>query len=189
MIGVVVLAAGTSSRFGRTKQLEEVRGSSLVQHAVDAAAEGGADDIVVVLGHEAPRVGDALRLPDNARTVTNPRYEQGQATSLNAGIAALAPDVDAAIVLVADQPGIRADHVRALVHGFADSGAEILRIRFRDGPGPALLARPTWPEIAEITGDTGARALMDATPGRVRWIAFDEPAPRDVDAPEDLGSA
>ena len=189
MISALVLAAGEGTRFGGTKQLEVVRGKPLVQHAVDAAANAGVHEIVVVLGHDALRVRDALELPPGSRSVVNDRYAEGQSTSLATGLRALDPSSEAAVVLLADQPAIEARHVDALVSAFGDGEPEIVRIRFRDGPGPALLARSVWDEAAELTGDTGARALFDTHPERVRWVAFDEDAPVDIDRQADLGRA
>ena len=80
------------------------------------------------------------------------------------------PQSEAAVVLLADQPGIRARHVRSLVTAFETDPAEILRIRFRDGPGPAILARSVWDEAMALTGDTGARALFEAR-ARTRALA------------------
>lgn len=191
MISAIVLAAGEGRRFGGTKQLERLRGKPLVQHAIDAAAAGGVEEIVVVVGHDAARVRDAAELPAGARVVVNDRFAEGQSTSLAAGVRALDPSSDAAIVLLADQPGIEARHVRTLIEAFDDAAREpeILRIRFRDGPGPTLLARSVWNEVTSLTGDTGARALFDAHPGRVRWVTIEEDAPRDVDRPDDLERA
>ena len=186
MISALVLAAGEGTRFGGTKQLEILRGKPLVQHAVDAASAAGVDEIVVVLGHDAVRVRDALVLPQGSHFVVNERYAQGQSTSLAAGLRALDPVSDAAIVLLADQPGIAARHVRLLKTAFESDPAEILRIRFRDGPGPAVLARSVWDEAMRLTGDVGARALFEGEPGRARWIDVDEDAPPDVDRRADL---
>jgi molybdenum cofactor cytidylyltransferase len=119
----------------------------------------------------------------------NRDHSNGMASSLAVGLRALNDQSDAAVVLLADQPGIRSDHVEALVRLYGDTGAPIVRIRFRDGPGPALFARSVWREVEALTGDTGARVLLDAQPERVRWVAFDEDAPRDVDVPEDLNEA
>jgi molybdenum cofactor cytidylyltransferase len=188
VISAIVLAAGEGRRFGGTKQLEVVRGKPLVQHAVDAAG-ADVDEIVVVLGHDAERVGAALELPPKARVVVNERYTEGQSTSLAEGLRALDPSSEAAVVLLADQPGIEQRHVWSLITAYRDEAVEILRIRFRDGPGPALLARSVWPEVIALIGDTGARALFDADPERIRWLAFDEDAPVDVDAREDLERA
>ena len=152
------------------------------------AAAAGVGEVVVVVGHDADRVREALELPARARVAVNDRYAEGQSTSLAAGLRALDPTSDAAIVLVADQPGIEARHVRSLIDGFDEAAREpeILRIRFRDGPGPALLAPSVWDASKSLTGDTGARALFDADPERVRWVELDEDAPPDIDRREDL---
>jgi molybdenum cofactor cytidylyltransferase len=181
----LVLAAGTSSRFGRTKQLFEVSGRPLVQHALDAAAEAGLDEIVVVLGHDAEAVEAALHLPPTARVVRNPRYAEGQSTSLATGLNAARAESEGAVVLLADQPGISAEHVRALVTAFRARRARIVRLSFRDGPGPALLSREIWAEATHLTGDTGARALVAEHPDWIEEIAVDEDAPPDVDTPAD----
>ncbi|HJS27652.1 MAG TPA: nucleotidyltransferase family protein [Actinomycetota bacterium] len=187
MISAIVLAAGEGTRFGGTKQVERLRGRPLVQHAVDAAAEGGIEDVVVVVGHDAERVRAAVELPPGGRVVVNDRYAEGQSTSLSAGLRALGASSEAAIVLLADQPGIEARHVRSLRDAFGGApDAEILRIGFRDGPGPALLARSVWEEAASTAGDTGARALFEEDPDRIRWVTLDEDVPRDVDRPGDL---
>lgn len=184
MISGIVLAAGTSSRFGRTKQLIEIEGKPLVQHAVDAAA--GLDEVIVVVGHDAERVRVALTLPANARVTVNAGYEEGQASSLKAGLAAADTASEAAVVLLADQPGITAAHVGALTDAYGDSRARIVRLRFRNGPGPALLARQVWNDIDALTGDAGARTLIAAHPGWVEEIAVDADAPPDLDTLEDL---
>ena len=82
MISGIVLAAGTGSRFGGTKQLAELDGSPLVLHAVTALREGGVDEIVVVTGHDADAVEAVL--PAEVRTVRNASFREGQSTSLAA---------------------------------------------------------------------------------------------------------
>ena len=189
MISALVLGAGEGKRFGGTKQLEIVRGKPLIQHAVDAASGAGVGEIVVVLGHDALAVRDALDLPEGGRFVLNERYAQGQSTSLAAGLRALDPSSEAAVVLLADQPGIGSHHVASLVAVLRDESPEIVRIRFREGPGPAILARSVWDEAIALTGDTGARALFEAGPDRVRWVIVDEDTPVDVDRRADLERA
>jgi len=186
VISALVLAAGEGKRFGGTKQLEIVRGKPLIQHAVDAASGAGVGEIVVVLGHDALGVRDALDLPEGARFIVNERYAQGQSTSLAAGLGALDPSSEAAVVLLADQPGIGSRHVASLVTVLRNESREIVRIRFRDGPGPAIIARSVWDEAIALTGDTGARALFEARPDRVRWVVVDEDTPVDVDRRADL---
>jgi molybdenum cofactor cytidylyltransferase len=184
VIAAVVLAAGSGSRFGGTKQLAVLDGTPLVRHAVDAAREAGIADIVLVVGHEADAVAHAAG-PDVA-VVRNPRHAEGQSRSLIVGIDALGEDVDAAIVLLADQPGITAEMVRALVDAASARPEPILRLRFLDSPGPALLGREVWDELRALEGDAGARALIERRPDAVFDVNIPTAAPADVDTPEDL---
>ena len=189
MISAVVLGAGSATRFGRTKQLEPVRGKPLAQHPIDAAVAAGLDEIVVVLGHDAEHVRSALRLPSRGRAVTNPAFASGIATSLAEGLRALDPASSAAVVLLADQPGITSAHIRALVDAFLHRSSPIVRLRFRSGPGPALLAREVWAEAERLEGDEGARILMDRHPEWVEDVDLGGEAPVDVDEPADLERA
>lgn len=179
----LVLAAGRADRFGATKQLVELDGRPLVRHAVDAARDAGLDPVLVVVGHDAARVRQAL--PDGVEAVDNPAFAEGQATSLQAGVAAATrTDAGALVVLLADQPGVSPDAVRAVVaaHG---AGHLVARASYDDRPGhPVLFDRSVWPALAELTGDVGARELLDRL--AVTEVDVPGPCPPDVDRPDDL---
>ncbi len=181
----VVLAAGAAERFGATKQLVEVGGRPLVAHAVATAHAGGADHVVVVVGHDADVVGRAAGRGGPVEVVVNPAYRDGQATSLAAGIdAAQRRSGDVAVILLADQPGIDADAVRAVIAA-VDAGATAARLRYQDGPGhPVAFARAVWPRLSEIRGDQGARDLFAEL--HTVEVAWSGPVPADVDTPGDL---
>jgi molybdenum cofactor cytidylyltransferase len=184
VISGIVLAAGTGSRFGGTKQLAELDGMPLVLHAVAALREGGVDEIVVVTGHDADAVEAVL--PAEVSAVRNTSFRDGQATSLAAAIHALDERSEAAVVLMADQPGIVGSDVRALIETFRTTRARIARLRFTDGPGPALLSREIYADAGHLHGDAGARVLMASHPGWVEEAAIDRPVPRDIDTRDDL---
>lgn len=181
----VVLAAGRGERFGTaTKQLAQVDGRSLVRHAVDAAIAAQLDEVVVVLGHDAAAV--AAQLPDEARVraVTNPRFGEGQSTSVVAGIEALDDDVDVVVFLLGDQPGLPPDAIRAVI-GAVRGGALVARAVYDDGPShPVAFARDTWPALRELRGDEGARQVLHRF--TVEPVRVPGPAPRDIDRPDDL---
>ena len=187
MISGVVLAAGTSSRFGSTKQVAVVDGKPLVVHAIDALREAGVGELIVVVGHDADVVEAAL--PDDALIVRNPAYRDGQATSLAAALHAAAADSEAAVVLQADQPGVTAHDLRALIDGFRSARTQIARLRYLDGPGPALLSREIYGQAGHLHGDAGARLLIASHPEWVHEVPVDRPAPPDIDTPDDLRSA
>ena len=186
MISGIVLAAGSGTRFGGTKQLAAHHGKPLAQHAVDALASAGVGELVVVTGHEAEAVERALRLPPQGRFVLNTDHPAGQSSSLSAGLHALSDDSEGTVVLLADQPGVTDAEVRALIDAFERSRNRIVRIAYADGPGPALLSREVYAEAGHLHGDIGARALMASHPEWIQEVAVPFRAPPDVDRPEDL---
>jgi molybdenum cofactor cytidylyltransferase len=186
VISGVVLAAGTGSRFGSTKQLAEVAGAPLVLHAI-GALRGVTDEIVVVTGHDADAVESVL--PRDVVVVRNERFRDGMATSLAAAIHRLGDASEAAVILPADQPGVTADEVDALITRFRMTRARIVRLRYADAPGPALLSREIYAEAGHLRGDTGARILMASHPEWVEEVVIGRTAPPDVDTPADLRRA
>jgi molybdenum cofactor cytidylyltransferase len=184
VISGIVLAAGTGSRFGSTKQLVEVDGKPLVVHAVDVLRDAGVDEVLVVVGHDEQRVRDVL--PAGVSAISNPAYRDGQATSLAAALHDVDPSSEAAVVLLADQPGISSEDVAALIAAFHGTRSQIVRVAYLDGPGPALLSREIYAEAGHLHGDVGARVLMASHPGWVHEVPIDRPAPPDVDTRDDL---
>lgn len=183
MISGIVLAAGRSSRFGSTKQLAELGGVPLVHHPIEAL-RNVVDEVLVVTGHDAERVEAAL--PADVRIVRNERFRDGLATSLAAALDELPDDSEAAVVLLADQPGVGANDVKALVERFRATRARIVRLTYADGPGPALLSREIYAEAGHLRGDAGARVLMASHPEWVEDVGRPGSAPDDVDEPKDL---
>lgn len=179
----MVLAAGRATRFGATKQLVEIDGRPLVRHAVDTARGAGLDPVLVVVGHDAARVRQVL--PDEVEVVHNPAFADGQATSLRAGVAAATrTDAGALVVLLADQPGVTVEAVRAVAAARA-AGHQVVRAHYDDRPGhPVLFDRSIWPALSELTGDAGARDLLDTL--AVTEVDVPGPCPPDVDRPDEL---
>lgn len=186
----VVLAAGRGERFdGGTKQLATVAGRPLVAHAVATARAAGVDHVVVVVGHDGDAVAAAVRIEDpDAQIVTNPDHAEGQSTSFVAGIRAVARDerVRLAVMLLADQPGVEAQTVRA-VAAAVRGGAPAARARYADAPGhPIAFARELFDRLTEVQGDTGARDLLDDLD--VAHVLAAGTVPVDVDTTEDLAA-
>ncbi len=190
MIAAIVLAAGTSTRMGRQKlTLPMADGRPLVRVAVEQVLAARLDDTVVVLGGDAEAVALALA-PLPVRTVVNPRYAEGQSTSLRAGLDALRPGTDAAVVALGDQPLPDPDVIRRLVAAFRASGRPIAVPVYRDGRGnPVLFAAALFGELRAVTGDRGGREVIARDPARVAEVSVDTPMPADIDTPEDYQAA
>lgn len=183
----VVLAAGGGRRFGGGKQVAVLGDRPLVVHAVDTAVAAGLRPVVVVTGGDEGQVAALLSARDDVTVVHNPAWASGQASSLRRGLDAVADltaDAPAAVVLLADQPGLDPAAVRA-VAAAALAGAPIARARYADGVGhPVALSRSVWDDARRLQGDTGARALFDAV--EVVDVPVAGRVPHDVDRPEDL---
>jgi molybdenum cofactor cytidylyltransferase len=190
VIAAIVLAAGASTRMGRQKlTLPMPDGRPLVRVAVEQVLAAGLDDTVVVLGGDAEAVGAALAgLP--IRAVTNPRYAEGQSTSLHAGLEALRPGTTAALIALGDQPLADPAVIGRLVGALRDSGRAIAAPRYRDGRGnPVLFAASVFDELLAVTGDRGGRDVVARDPRRVAEVPVDAPMPADIDTPADYEAA
>jgi molybdenum cofactor cytidylyltransferase len=183
----VLLAAGTSSRFGgANKLLEPVDGRPIVRHAAAGLLEAGLDPVLVVVGHERERVQEALA-PLDVRLVENPDYADGQATSVRAGIEALPEAVDAAVFALGDMPWVRASTVEALVAAYRGGAGTALAAAYKGERGnPVLWDAPHFPALARGSGDTGGRDLLLSTDGAALVETGDPGVRRDVDRPADL---
>jgi molybdenum cofactor cytidylyltransferase len=186
VISGIVLAGGMSSRLGQPKQLLELGGRPVLQYVLDAAARAGLDELVVVLGHAADRVSSAIHLPEGARSVLNPDFATGQASSLRVGLRAASPESQAALILLGDQPRIRAEVIRSIVEAYRRTGALMVQARYRGTPGhPVLMDRGVWAQVEAVEGDRGARDLLAAHPEWIHRVDFDAPLPADIDTWED----
>ena len=179
--GVIVLAAGASSRLGRNKQLVELDGRPLIRHVVDAAVVAGPAQVVVVVGHDADAIAAAIG-DAPCQLVFNAVAEQGQGTSLAAGLGALGPTITRAVVLLGDEP--RVDPV--VIACVATGAGPIRRARYRDRPGhPVAFDRELWDRLQMLSGDEGARRLLRERPHQIRDVVVDANAPLDLDTEAD----
>lgn len=187
-IAALVLAAGASTRMGgANKLLCEVDGVAMVRRAVNAALASRCASVHVVTGHQADAVELALRGLDVA-CVRNPDHATGMASSLRAGLAALPDETDAAVVVLADMPRVSALLIDRLIAEWDPRAAPIVAPA-RDGRrgNPILWPRALIGEMAQVSGDVGARGLLQTHASRVRRVAWDDDAIfADVDTPEAL---
>ena len=186
VISGIVLAGGTSSRLGQPKQLLDLGGRPVLQHVLDAAAAAGLGELVVVLGHRSEDVAAALVLPRGARSVLNPDYATGQASSLRSGIDAAGVGAEAALILLGDQPAMRPEDIRAVVDAYQAGAGPIVQGSYRGMPGhPVLFDRSVWPDLLAVEGDRGARDVIKAHPDWVVRVELDADVPPDLDTMED----
>ena len=163
----------------------EIDGKPILRWAVDGVV-GAVDDTVVVAGPDDRAVREVLA-GLRVRFAENPHPDEGQGTSIATGVAALAPGTEAALVVLGDQPWVPADVVPALIAAFRAGGTPIVAPTYRGTQGnPVLFARSLFDELSVLTGDAGARRIVQGDPARVARVSFDVDMPLDVDTPEDL---
>ena len=185
MIAGVVLAAGLSRRMGQAKLLMPVGGRAIVRYAVESVLAGGVDSVWVVTGPDVEPIAAALSGLE-VQIVVNPAPEEGQASSLRAGVAALPASVEAVLIALGDQPALAPSIIPALLAARRTSAKLIVAPRYRDGQGnPVLFRREIFPELLRLTGDQGARPIIQKEPARVEWVELDLPMPPDVDTQDD----
>ncbi len=186
-VAAILLAAGAGSRFGGGKLLAPYRGRTLIEGALVNLADAPVDETVVVVGADAKRLREVCE-PYGVRVVENPGWAEGMSTSVRAGLKALGPEAQAAVVLLADQPLVGTGAVERLVEAF-ERGAKVAVATYGGRPrNPVLFSREVWPLLeAELSGDEGARPFLRRHPKLLTQVPCDGVGdPADVDTAEDL---
>ena len=179
-VAAVVLAAGASTRFGSPKQLARLGDRTMLESVIEVARAATLRPIVAV-------VAPGIAVPADVVPVVNTHPAAGLSRSLRMGIAALSEDVDAAVILLGDQPTLSANTVRAVM-GAAPGDRPVVAARAdgRLGP-PVLLMRGAFGLASGATGDEGLRSILIDHPELVTPVDIGEHVP-DVDTPADLGA-
>ncbi|MBU1377011.1 MAG: NTP transferase domain-containing protein [Alphaproteobacteria bacterium] len=184
----VVLAAGAASRFGGGKLLADFRGAPLLHGALAAARAATPGAITVVTGADAEAVAACARAFDpDIRLVHAADHAEGMAASLRAGIASLAPEIDAAFVFLGDMPRVPQAVLAPLAAAVA-AGAPAAAPVFGGRRGnPVVLGRALFGEVAALRGDVGARPILQALGARLALVETDDDGVLfDVDERSDL---
>lgn len=185
----LLLAAGESRRFGdENKLLLALDGVPVVRRAAETLVRSTLDEITAVLGHEADEIRAVLEdLP--LEFVVNPDYEDGQGTSVRAGLRA-AVEVDAVLIALGDMPYVSVSSVEALLDAYRTGAGDALAAAYRGERGnPVLFDRAYFDRILDVTDDTGARNVL-LTADRSGLVETGDPGvTRDIDRPADLDSS
>ena len=181
----VVLAAGRGERFGSAKQLAEIRGQPMVRHACELARSVCGENTLLVTGHDAAAVLEAAG--DSAGfVVVNDRHDEGIGSSVAAGVRMLAHTAGSILILLADQPLITPVHLRAILECWDRGDTEIVATSFDGTLGPpALFPRGAFHDLMDLSGDRGARSLLDDAKYEVKSLAC-ENAAVDIDTTDQL---
>ena len=183
-MAAVILAAGASSRFGQPKQLLDFHGKPFIRVVAETAIQAGLSPVVVVSGSSADQVSACLN-GLALQVVYNQDWQTGQSTSVKVGLEHLPRSVGGAIFLLADQPQVSVELIRALVERHSQDLPPILApYVFDERANPLLFDRATFSALQTISGDTGGRAIFSKfSPRYLNW--YDRRLLLDVDTPDD----
>jgi len=186
-VEIIILAAGSSSRMGQSKQLLPISGTPMLRKVVLTSMATVADTTLVVLGknHEAHRrVIDDL----DVSIFINEKWEQGIGNSLKAGLTSLLSakqECSAVLIVLADQPAITTHQLNKLIESFKQSSSPIVASVYAGAPGvPALFDRSLFDDLLNIRDDAGAKVVIQKNLERTTLIDLPDGA-IDLDTPED----
>ena len=185
-IAGIVLAAGMSTRMGQNKLLMKLEGETLVRRVVGRVSKAGVDSLVVVLGHDADRVQDALEgLPYTP--VFNRDYERGVSSSLRAGMHAVSGmPVQAAVVALADMPFVTAAMIKTLIAKYRQGAAPLVVSDYAGVNAPPMLYdRTLFPELVAYGGEGCGKHVVKRHRHEAESAAWPQEALTDLDTPED----
>ena len=186
-VSAIVLAAGESKRMaGRNKLLLPLEEKTIVECAVDAILEARVDDVIVVLGHEAAAIQKVLQ-KRALRFTFNPNFRGGMASSIQAGVAALAPPAQTVMIALADQPLITTAEINFLIAEFARTTEKSIGVPTFNGQrgNPVLFDLRYREELLALQGEVGGKSILARHPEAILEVAL--PAGNilvDADTPE-----
>ena len=181
----IVLAAGSSSRFGSPKQLVRLDGRPLLHAAVSRAVEVAGHSVSVVLGAHAAELAPLLSHTP-ASIVINRDWSEGMASSIRAGVSRLPGSCGGVMLILADQAAVTAEDLRRLAATWRRQTEYIVAAQYGTTLGaPAVFPASRFRDLVELRGDRGAQALFKRNPDRVIRVRMDSAA-IDIDTPEDL---
>jgi molybdenum cofactor cytidylyltransferase len=179
-IEVLILAAGAASRFGSAKQLINHHGKSLLQHCIDKANVICPGRVSVVLGANRESIEPLI---SEAKVIQNNHWQQGLGVSIAVGVENIDPRSDGLLILLADQIALATDDLNLLLAAF-DGGNTVSAYYAGRRGVPALFPRSLYPDLRTLSGDSGAKAVLQR--GDINLVEIHLPqAAMDIDTPED----
>lgn len=184
-VAVVILAAGSASRFGSVKQLAKINEKSMLQCVIDTCQQLGSEDLYLLLGSSYEEIRLNIEL-DNSRIIFNRNWPSGMASSIRMAVERLQEDYEGILFLAGDQPMVRTDQLTLLIQQWRESPEKICAAQYKDTLGiPAIFPREYYSELLQLGGDQGAKKLLVENSENLKSIDIPEAAV-DIDIPLDL---
>lgn len=178
MTGLIILAAGASSRLGFPKQTLLYKGKTLLEIAIEAGTKSKCKPVVVVLGANAETLENGIKHYP-IEIIHNPDWQQGMSSSIRTGMKAMQTndEVDGVIIMLCDQPFVTRAVIDNLIYKQQETGKRIVASSYQDTLGvPALFKRSLFAELLSLKGQEGAKKLLSSYPDEIAVIPFEKGA-------------
>jgi molybdenum cofactor cytidylyltransferase len=175
MAGLIILAAGPSTRMGKPKQLLQYKGESLIRRSIRVGLEANCDPVIVVLGAHFDKIKPVIT-EMKVHIVENIAWEEGIGSSIRYGMSKLlklAPETEDVIIMLCDQPMVKADLLKTLMRERKEKGKGIIACAYEETIGvPALFNKTFFPKLLALKGDEGAKKLLYRHRDEVVAVSF-----------------
>lgn len=186
-IGIIILAAGNSSRLGSAKQLLALNGKNLLQHTIDEASQIDAHTVYLVLGAFAEEIKNKIKC-NNLNLVINEKWSEGLSSSIAFGLQLMLneyKEIEAVIFLLCDQPFFSNSVLKDIVKKYNKTGKQIIHCKYNNGFGPpTLFHKSLFPDLLELNGSEGAKNIVKQHMEDVAFVDFPK-GNIDIDTLED----
>ena len=188
-VHAIILAAGASSRMGEPKQLLKIGNKTLLNHCVEEVSKAPFTGITLTLGANAERIIPTLPANAGVEIFRNPNYHEGLGNSIASSVQHIRETAapEAIILILADQPYLKAEHLRVFLEQHESGTDEILISNYQNGNSgpPVLFTSRFYPELCQLGDDQGAKRVISKYPEQCRKIDLKGFVPVDIDTPED----
>ena len=182
---MVILAAGSASRFGGIKQLAKINDKSMLQTVVDNCQQLEGEDLYLVLGGYYEEIRQSIEL-DRSRIIFNANWQGGMGISIRMAVEELQKDYEGILFLAGDQPMVRSDQLMQLIQRWRQSPQKICAAQYKDTLGiPAIFPREYYSKLMLLEGDQGAKKLLAENTNNIEFVEIAEAA-IDIDVPLDI---
>ncbi|GFP27303.1 MAG: Molybdenum cofactor cytidylyltransferase [Actinobacteria bacterium] len=175
-VSAILLAAGSSDRFGRLKQLLDVQGKKIIQIALESLLRSRVSEIVVVLGCAREQIKEYLKGYE-VKIVDNPQYRKGQSSSIKRGLESIDQEAEAALFMLSDTPLVGHEIIDLVIGKYEETGSTIVAPFYGDKRGhPVLFGRELFGELKALEGDVSGSGVIRRHAERVVRVQVDSDA-------------
>ncbi|MFC1917090.1 molybdenum cofactor cytidylyltransferase [Chloroflexota bacterium] len=184
-VSAIVLAAGSSRRLGKPKQLLPIGDTTILERTLDNVLDSRVNEVVLVLGYQAEKIAGVIA-GRAVKVAVNLDYKKGMSAAIKLGLSLIDENTHGIMLVLADQPFVDGKTINRLLESFSVSDKDIIAPTYHGQMGhPVVFSAGYRQELLALEGDVGGREIMARHPGKVREVPVDcEGVVLDIDTPD-----